>query len=52
MEPTSTGIMRNYGRDPCEVRTHNPKVARQTPYLLDLRSSYFKLDFNTFFVTF
>ena len=30
--------MRNHGRDPCEVRTHDPKVARETPYTLGHRS--------------
>ena len=35
LEPTSTGvIMRNHGRDPCGVRTHDPEVARRTPYPL------------------
>ena len=36
LEPASTGviIMRNHGRDPCRVRTHDPEVARQTPYPL------------------
>ena len=24
--------MRNHGRDPCGVRTHDPEIVRQTPY--------------------
>ena len=40
LEPASTGVItiRNHGRDPCEVRTHDPEVARQT-HSLGPRSS-------------
>ena len=30
--------MRNHGRDPCGVQTHDPEVVRQTPYPLGHRS--------------
>ena len=33
--------MKNHGRDPCEVRTHDPEVARQTHYPLGYRSPIF-----------
>ena len=30
--------MRNHGRDPCGLQTHDPEVAKQTPYPLGHRS--------------
>ena len=30
--------MRNHDRNPCGVRTHDPEVAKQTPYPLGHRS--------------
>ena len=32
--------MRNRGRDPCGVRTHDPEVAKQTPYQLGHRTPF------------
>ena len=40
LEPTSTGVIWNHGRDPCVVRTYDPEVARQTPYPLSHRMTY------------
>ena len=43
--------MRNHGRDPCGVRTHDPEVAKQIPYPLGDRSPSLLVDPKMFQVT-
>ena len=40
LELTSTGVMRNHGREPCGVRIHDPEIARQTAYPLGHHSPH------------
>ena len=41
--------MRNHGRDPCGVQTHDPEVARQTPYECEVCLYVIMFDYVAFF---